>query len=516
MVNIAHKTTEEMDRQDLEAIVQRTPVDGVQTSQTFTTEEDSRGQGKQLLSEDAFAELNKEPPMAKRPAIRALVIGGVGLIVVTFFGLLFRGNMSIEQPAVVAEADAEGVDPFSAEADEMAELRAENAKLKREMGLSSQSLNQAELDALGQDPVKVESNPRDTVPAPTKKEAAPAPVAVANSPAPRPAVRSAPVNSVSYRAPAPRPITSTPIPVRTPAPTARPQPVIQASRVISTLEPVDPYEMRDRLSRLGSYGQPVATVTDSAPRFSEAQSIVVNPPQTKTQPVDYRPSIQAEVEPVVPTETEAYYEDVAVVLGIPLAEVEARTDPAAILPGETFEAEIINGISWNAGERPEIALETTEDLSVEDDILIPSGTRMLATLSNIDEAGGLSFDINQIFMDEELTIPPGSLVIQAEDGSSLRASRAGRQRGSDMDQIVWGSALNALGNVINSDDSLVGDLAGGVGEAVLEGQRERVDAEARQRAAITQSQASVWELSPKKVQIFVSRYIPLLGESDEN
>lgn len=518
MPDITSKTTAEMSRADLEEVVKRTPVPSAPQSEVDTKPKDSHP----LLSRDAFEQMNQKLPFAKRPSLKFLTVGGGGLFLALLIGFAFRGNVVVEQPAVESES-TDNVEPFSEEADRIAAIEAENANLKRQLGLSAQSLSQAELDALAEEPETEETSAIQAATPPTTP-----PTTTASTPAP---VRTAPINSVSYRAPTPAPV-RTPVsqPVRTPpAPiaTVRPQPIASqpvAPRFVPE-PPVDPYEMRDRLARLGSYGQPVAMAVEptSEPRLNQAPSIVVTPtPQMRTESVDYRPSMRADSEEAEFVESEEYYEDVAVALGLPLAEVsgEVESKATAILPGEVFGAELLNGVRWRDGDSPEIALQTTEDLAVENDVLIPAGTRMLATLLKIDEAGGLRFDISQIFVGEEtdegLVIPLGSLVIQAEDGSALRASRAdGSRDRSNLNRTVLGSALNVLDNVIESDGSLVGDVAGGVGEAVLEDQRDRVDEAARRQAAISNSRASVWELTPRKVQIFVSRYIPL-GDSNEN
>ena len=56
------------------------------------------------------------------------------------------------------------------------------------------------------------------------------------------------------------------------------------------------------------------------------------------------------------------------------------------------------------------------------------------------------------------------------------------------------SLANSVGNVIDSDDSLVGDLAGGVAETVIDGQVRRSQANANARNARLASQPVVWTL----------------------
>jgi hypothetical protein len=525
-MQITDKQTHEMTAFDLEAVVNAKDYDGDESSGDSEYSSDSP-----LITEGAFEAIkqSEKPSLAKSPLMRAGILGGLALIIGFPLVLIFKGNMAIQQPvATETSVDENGdpIEPFSAEADDIARLQLENNELKRTMGLASQSLSQSELDELAKKNAETPVKPGDTPTTASRTPAVSSPVAA------RPA--AAPVQSINYRSAPEAPRTPYRSPVAatttvTQRPAAATQPAKVASASPAPTETVDPFEMRDRLSQLGNYGQPVAA---APPTVASAPKNIVTPvsqsaSEPSTQNVAYRPS-----EPSVPSADESetpvelgdeqYYEDTAAVLDLPVADVApSQTSETAmpILPGEMFKAKIINGVSWSQGDRPEMALETIEDFAAESGaVLIPKGTRIMATVNGADDSGTVFTGVSQIFMDSPLNIPADSLVIQAEDGSVLRADRSnsGGSNGGGLDigGVFWGSAINAADNVIESDDSLVGDLAGGVGEAVLQDQRERVEERADQREAVVTPQVGVWTLTPRNVQIFVSRLISVEPEQN--
>jgi hypothetical protein len=529
-MQVIDKHTDEMTPSDLEAVVNAGDYD------TSDDSPDDSGYSSDtpLINEGAFEAIkqSEKPSIAKNPLLRAGILSALAMGVLFPIALIFKGNMTINQP-VASEASlnekGDPVEPFSAEADKLAQLQLENSELKRTMGLASQSLSQAELDELAK---KNGDTPAKPSAAPTNANRTSAP-STASPVASRPA--TAPVQSINYRSAPEPPRTTYRSPVATTSVAQRPaaapvssQPAKVEIASSAPTETVDPFEMRDRLSRLGNYGQPVEAGALSA--VAIAPKNIVTPisqsaSEPSTQNVAYRPAARVTTDkfesPVEP-DNEQYYEDTAAVLGLPVAEVlpsPVSETAIPILPGEMFKAKIINGVSWSQGERPEMALETIEDFAAESGaVLIPKGTRIIATVNGADESGSVFTGVSQIYMDSLLNIPADALVIQAEDGSVLKAEQSteGGASGSGLDigGVLWGSAINAADNVIESDDSLVGDLAGGVGEAVLQDQRERVDAREEQRTVVTTPQVGVWTLTPRNVQIFVSRLISMEHEQD--
>jgi hypothetical protein len=527
-MQVIDKHTDEMTPSDLEAVVNAGDYDTSDES----PDDSGYSNGRPLINEGAFEAIkqSEKPSIAKNPLLRAGILSALAMGVLCPIALIFKGNMMINQPvASEASVDEKGdpVEPFSAEADKLAQLQLENSELKRTMGLASQSLSQAELDELakknGDTPAKPSASPTNANRTPAPSTAAP----VASRPA------TAPVQSINYR-PAPEPprttyrspIATTSVAQRPVAAPVSSQPVASASP--ATVETVDPFEMRDRLSRLGNYGHPV---TAGAPlAVASAPKNIVTPvsqstSELSTQNVAYRPAARVttdKFESPVKADDEQYYEDTAAVLGLPVTEVlpsPVSETAMPILPGEMFKAKIINGVSWSQGERPEMALETIEDFAAESGaVLIPKGTRIMATVNGADESGSVFTGISQIFMDSPLNIPADSLVIQAEDGSVLKAEQSteggANSGGLDIGGVLWGSAINAADNVIEADNSLVGDLAGGVGEAILQDQREQVEAREEQRIVATTPQVGVWTLTPRNVQIFVSRLISVEPEQN--
>jgi hypothetical protein len=500
---------------DLEKIVNGQSYDGQ------AIREDDRS----LISDEAFSDIKEQekPSLAKSPLMRAAILGGLAMLVLIPIGLMFKGNMTIDSDMASTEklTDENGnpIEPFSTEADEIAKLQLENSELKRNMGLASQSLNASEL-------AELEKKSDSTTTSRTATPAASSNTRAANRPAATQAASrpvTAPVQSINYRPAEPvrpayrSPVSEAPIQAQRNSPTSN-----QPAKIASTpTEIVDPFEMRDRLANLGNYGQPVELSAETDVAAIAPKNIVTPISRTEpafTQNVAYRPAA-ADDDSVPVVEDDQYQKDVAAALGMQAEEFDQQTSSeSAILPGEMFKAKIINGVSWSQGDRPEMALETIEDFATESGaVLIPKGTRIMATVSGADESGAVFTGVSQIYMDSALNIPEDALVIQAEDGSVLKADRNSQTSsggGLDLGGIVWGSAVNAADNVIESDDSLMGDLVGGVGEAVLEDQRDRVDAREESRSVTATPQVGVWTLTPRNVQIFVARMISMEPEQD--
>jgi hypothetical protein len=500
---------------DLEKIV---------NGQSYEAQND-RDDDRSLISDEAFSDIKaqEKPSLAKSPLMRAAILGGTAMLILIPIGLMFKGNMTIDSDMATTEklTDENGkpLEPFSADADEIAKLQLENSELKRNMGLASQSLNASELAELEKKP---NSDTTSRAAAPTANSD----TRVANRPTATPVASrpvTAPVQSINYRPTEPvRPAYRSPV-AEAPAQTQRSAPTSNQPAKIASTPPeiVDPFEMRDRLANLGNYGQPVELSAETDVAAIAPKNIVTPVSRSEpafTQNVSYIPSaVVNDRAPVV--EDDQYQKDVAAALGMQEEEFDQKTSSeSSILPGEMFKAKIINGVSWSQGDRPEMALETIEDFATESGaVLIPKGTRIMATVNGADESGAVFTGVSQIYMDSALNIPEDSLIIQAEDGSVLKADssrQTSNGNGLDLGGIVWGSAVNAADNVIESDDSLMGDLVGGVGEAVLEDQRDRVDARADSREVVTTPQVGVWTLTPRNVQIFVSRLISM--EPDQN
>ncbi|MEO0648347.1 MAG: hypothetical protein AAFZ17_19710 [Cyanobacteria bacterium J06650_10] len=66
-----------------------------------------------------------------------------------------------------------------------------------------------------------------------------------------------------------------------------------------------------------------------------------------------------------------------------------------------------------------------------------------------------------------------------------------------------------LSNVIDSDDNLVTDIAGGMAETLIDNQVERSEANAAARASRTSSQPVVWTLDTRTVRLTFNNFIPI-------
>lgn len=190
--------------------------------------------------------------------------------------------------------------------------------------------------------------------------------------------------------------------------------------------------------------------------------------------------------------------------------------PMAIIPGTNVQAELPYGFSWQEGTPlPEVLMTTTEDIMAGSLTVIPAGTQLLGQAQIDPSSGTVTIQVVGLFGEtRDVQIPRTSVVVRAVDGSVLTASASGgdlsrSSSGSDVGGFLMESLANSVGNVIDSDDSLVGDLAGGVAETVIDGQVRRSQANANARNARLASQPVVWTLKPRTVRLTFNNYIPL-------
>ena len=186
--------------------------------------------------------------------------------------------------------------------------------------------------------------------------------------------------------------------------------------------------------------------------------------------------------------------------------------PSAIMPGTNVEAELPYGFTWQEGTPPpEVVLSTTEDIMAGEQVAIPARTQFLGQAQVDPDSGMVTIQIMGMFGETDISIPRSSVIVQAEDGSVLTASTSGSPSspGPNVGGFVMQSLRNGLSNVIDSDDNIATDIAGGVAETIMDNQVERSEANAAARASRASSQPVVWSLDARPIRLTFNNYIPL-------
>jgi len=184
------------------------------------------------------------------------------------------------------------------------------------------------------------------------------------------------------------------------------------------------------------------------------------------------------------------------------------------MPGTSAEAELPYGFSWQQGTPlPEVLIITTEDVMASEITVIPAGSQFLGQAQIDPASGAVTIQVVGLFGEtKDVQIPSASVIVQAVDGSVLTAKASGADRasaGSNLGGFLMESLGNSVGNVIDSDDSLITDIAGGVAETVIDGQVQRAEASTAARNARAAAQPIVWTLDARAVRLTFNHYIPL-------
>lgn len=485
-----------------------------------------------LVDENIFDSSQPKVPIYKNIPLKAGLAGIAAMFLLLPMIGLFSGNLLKKDSTNSSKASSSVAKAEETEEEKaLRETELANSDLKRQLALQNQAFTAADMEedtAQGESTVSPSSRP---------PIAAATPGAI-RAPARPPAPAARPVASRSVSPPSPiSPMRSSPSyrPVPSAAPvtlasrSAAPSPQNQnAQSVIREAEPeADPFERRDQLQALGSYGasppmtgEPEAQLVsygqtsnpDNSP-YIKAISQQTNSPTATSQSYTNAP----EEKPL--TEAEIQYElDTSAVLMIDPPEVSEESaeyaSPLAIMPGTSAAAELPYGFSWQEGAPlPEVLLLTTEDIMAGDQVAIPVGTQFLGQAQIDPRSGAVTIQIIGMFGEKDIPIPRASVIVRAEDGSVLTASASGRaSRGSssNMGGFLVESLGNSLGNVIGSDDNIATDIAGGVAETIVDNQVARSEANAAARNSRAASQPFIWTVDDRSpVRLTFNNYIPL-------
>lgn len=542
---------------DISTLLQGAPV--IQSKAPAKSSRNASPAGSEIASAEDFAQLEEKKPFARKIGPKTIAAAGLAAVFVLPLSWAFMSGKSSHksentQTAEVSEASAEEDSNISPE--EYAAQQAELEHYRSQQAFIDQQVDADAIDDAGRQkkqsattqatarPTR-DSSTTASRPVPATTIASPTSVTVRPAPAPSraaPIQRATPVAARSTSMAAPR--SSAPVAQRPNAQSSAREP-----------EPIDPFERRAQLQALGSYGAPPPTAQAArAVSYEQAanpfetenpyvQAISLEPPQAKpavstsTQEVapakkplteaelQYQQDADAVLAAAPPTEapegnSPEAQEDVAAVLEPDEPDATEATEqpaatPMAIMPGTNTEAKLPYGFSWQEGTAlPEVLLLTTEDIMAGERAVIPAGTQFLGQAAVDPGSGAVTIQVVGLFGEtKDIQIPRSSIIVQAEDGSVLTAKASGgsdpRSSHSNVGGFLMESLGNGVGNVINSDDSLVGDLAGGMAETVIDRQIERSRANASARDSRTASQPIVWTLNARPVRLTFNSYIPL-------
>lgn len=482
-----------------------------------------------LVADGIFESISPKVPIYKSIPLKAGLAGFAAMVLLLPILVLFSGNLLKKD-----EANSPQSNTFVAKAEETEEEKAlreseeANSDLRRQLALQNQSFTAADMedDAEGQSAAPLPNQSPTASPGSMRPTSRPP-----SSPAAPSSVASRPISSPSSPPPrlAPPPYRPAPVTVASRVPVSYTQsPNSQPSTRVA--EPVvDPFERRDQLQTLGSYGAPppmreradaqlVSQRQSSDPSGTQYVKTLSQRPQAQNAsfqsqdyPVDFADKSLTEAE-------KQYEQDAAAVLLIDSPEaIEQSSEsvtPLAIMPGTSAAAELPYGFSWQEGSPlPEVIILTTEDIMAGEQVVIPVGTQFLGQAQIDPRSGAVAIQIIEMLSETDMLIPRASILVRSADGSVLTAiasGRAARGSSSNIGGFLIESLGNTLGNVLGNGDSIAGDVAGGVAETVTDNQVERSEANAAARNSRAASQPFVWMMDERsQVSLTFNTYIPL-------
>ncbi|MGK7939365.1 MAG: TrbI/VirB10 family protein [Crocosphaera sp.] len=131
--------------------------------------------------------------------------------------------------------------------------------------------------------------------------------------------------------------------------------------------------------------------------------------------------------------------------------------------GSVGTAELKNGIAWTiegpAPNRKYLLTLNEPFLNTQGEEILPSGTRVIAEITNASGAGVFFMDVTRILSEDgSYPIPPGAMQIISHDGSPLKAESQKLEDNrfwQDFSAAVAPGVERAMGEIANSTESLV-------------------------------------------------------------
>lgn len=359
-------------------------------------------------------------PYYKRPIVQIIAVAALGVPILWGLVNAFSGSSPPETEAST-ENKQEQLYKESLE-----EERRKNQALALENAMKKQ-----ELEVI---PVKQVSSP----------EPQPKPKPIEQNPKPQPqAVR------VQQPQPVRQSVTTTPR-VVLPRPQTQPQVVVQQ-------EPSpDPMELWLAQANAGHYLAPMgepAYVSYSVPETPEPSPVSETIPTAVT--------LSENKIPGSPRPRKKDNPSVSVSQRTEMAQNYARSVTMLDI-GSVGRAQLKNGIAWTqSGPPPRKYLLTLNEpfLNTQGEEILPSGTRVIAEITNASGAGVFFMDVTRILTEEgSHTIPPGAMQIISHDGSPLKAELRKLEDNrfwQDFSAAVAPGVERAMGSLANEGESLI-------------------------------------------------------------
>ena len=350
---------------------------------------------------------------------------------------------------------------------EIADHKEENetGKLKAELALSTQaekikSVGRAKSPKTTVNKRKVKANKEPNLPPVTRTT----PIKEPNLPVRTQIVsRQLPLSQVPYISRLhPQSVRYTPPPASIPS-VRQFQPVAnKVSKPISTPteEKADPMEEWSKISRLGSYGNSeIATYTDDEQHNANTlDTTILEQQQPAIQKATLVSAVQTSQAPNN-DELEPLYSEEAAIIGY--------QNNYQLTVGESVDGKLLTPLIWsqhtsnntfekskNKSFSEKFIIKLEQPLNTQSGfVVLPKGSQIVATLSNVNEAGFVSLQATTVVTDgEEYILPPGAIAIRGDGGKPLIASRLNSNKGEiarrDAEIFTVGS-LAKVGKVIN-------------------------------------------------------------------
>ncbi|MBD2436114.1 TrbI/VirB10 family protein [Nostoc sp. FACHB-110] len=332
----------------------------------------------------------------------------------------------------------------------------------------------------------------------------------------------------------PRPVTANPAPVRPlPFPTtvmlnppqvppATPQPVVT---VTAAPTPPDPLQEWSKLAKLGSYGM-VSTTGTSGVNVSQALPENNNGTMPAPGMSESQNQTQSQPQPTPSITTAQVQGPRSVSVGTSVKAVVATA-----IFGETTRS---RNNDKDDEDKNTFVIQLKQPLkSVDNQIVIPAKTELLAEIKSLSEQGLLQLNVVKIVSHDngtvsERSLPNNAIIIRGVKGRPLIANKFPNSSGSiasmDLGLFVLGG-IGKAAELYNRTDSVVTSLNGGttisssntkrnIAAGVLEGGFNSVIPQISQRnqqaiAQLTQ-QTNVWFIpAGKEVEVYVNQLLQL-------
>ena len=221
-------------------------------------------------------------------------------------------------------------------------------------------------------------------------------------------------------------------------------------------EKADPMEEWLKISRLGSYGSSIiATNTDDE---QDNGNTVENAIPEQQQPAIQKATLVSAVQTSQTANSdqlEPLYSEEAAIIGY--------QNDSQLTVGASVSGKLITPLTWsryqnneskNKSEGEKFIIKLEEPLNTQSGfVVLPKGSRIVATLDNVSEAGFVSLQATQVVTNgKEYNLPPNAIAIRGNSGQPLIASRLNSNKGEvarrDAETFAVGS-LAKIGKVLN-------------------------------------------------------------------